>query len=303
MGSSSSTAISTQNADAFMSQQFSGSCNVNCTNIQSGVNIDLINTVVGGNVSLEQTCSVDASCMMSNASDATSDVFLKAINSTNAKNASNLFDGSIGNVTDSYTESRQNIKQTIIQNTSQACNMSSLNQMKNINILAANSKIGGNVNISQDGKTKGNCQLGNTFTAAAVATAMADNKATSGKDKKGQKKGGSAPIITIIALIGVVIVIGVLAKMYTSSRESSTASAAMMRVAEARAAAGCYGGKRPIIDSLTGKAVIDPVSMRPICPPPPVPNIQSAVSSTPVINLSIPSSSPIKSIKNALHLR
>ena len=251
MGVSNSKSTSEQSAEAYLAQSFYGSCNITCTNIQSGINIDIINSVIGGDINLTQKCSVDASCMISNSSDATSDVLFKSANSSNAKNASNLFSGSVFNFDSATSESRQNIKQTIIQSTTEKCKMASLNQMTDVNILAANSRIGGSINLSQDGSTQGNCQLGNNFTAATTATAMATNKATSGKDKKGQKKGSKAGIGSILGFVVVMVVVFIIARMFTGGQKKKAAIATTELVAAARAEAGCPGGAKPILMSFT----------------------------------------------------
>lgn len=279
-GVSSSTTRSEQTAEAYLSQQFFGSCNVKCDNVMSGVNIDIINSMVSGDINLTQKCSVDASCMVTNSSDATSDVLIKAANSSNAKDAGGLFSGHLFSSDTASAESRQSIKQTILQSTTETCDMASLNEMKDISILAVNSKIGGSISLNQEGSTKGNCQLGNNMSAAASATAMASNKATSGKDKKGQKKGDKAGIGSIMGFIVVMAVIFIIAKMFTGEEKKNAASAAMMAAADARGLAGCPGGVKPIMNPKTGKAVIDPRTMGPICPPqsfspppPPVVNV------------------------------
>jgi hypothetical protein len=264
IGYSSSTSSSEQSAQALLSQQFSGSCDITCTNIMDNVNIDIINSVVGGNISLTQSCSVDASCMISGSSDATSDVLFKAANSSNAKNASvplNI------NVDISSASSRQDIKQTILQNTTQTCKMASLNQMNDITILAANSVIGGNIAIGQTGSVAGQCQLSNNLSAAATATALASNTAQSGKDKKGSKKGGSAVLIGIFVVIGICIVVYIIGKMYTSSRDSATEKSYADTVNNVKAAAGCPGGKKALTNPKTGEFLFDQITGKPVCPP------------------------------------
>jgi hypothetical protein len=262
MGSSTSISTSEQAASAYMSQQFSGSCDITCSNIAENVSIDLINSIVGGSINLTQTCSVDASCMVSNSSDATSDIMFKAANSTNAKNASNLYSGDLFNADWAQSSSRQNIKQKIIQNTTETCKMASLNQMKDISILAANSVIGGSINIGQTGSTSGQCQLSNNFSAAASATAMASNTATSGKDKKGQKGG-----FGILAIIVLAVVVYIVAKFYVNNRNTDQFDSESQAADIARAKAGCLGGVKPMMDS-SGNPIIDPRTHRPVCPPP-----------------------------------
>lgn len=267
MGSSVSTSSSEQSAQAFIAQQFSGSCNITCTNIAQGINIDLINTVVGGSLELTQSCSVDASCMISGTSDATSDVLFKATNSTNAKNAGNVFSGDLFNFDFASSSSRQNIKQRIVQSTSQTCKMASLNQLDNISILAVNSQIGGNIAIGQTGSTSGQCQLQNNLSAAASATAMASNTATSGKDKKGSKKGGSGVIFGIFAVIGLGIVTYIVAKIYTSQRDTTATNERNNMINLEKAKAGCLGGAKAILDKTTGLPLLDEFG-KAVCPPP-----------------------------------
>lgn len=270
-GISTSNSSSFQSAAAFLSQNSQESCNIVCQNVANDINIDIINSVIGGDINLTQSCSVNSSCLMSSASDATSDILTKASNSSNAKNAGGLFNFSIDQAN---TMSRQQMKQTIIQATSQTCKMASLNQMNDITILAANSVIGGSINIGQTGSTSGQCQLQNNLSAAATATAMASNVSSSGKDKKGEKKGSSSVFYTIIGVIMFLVIIYVLAKMYTNGTFSDAQEALKQTVQDARGRAGCPSGS-PMLDKL-GKIIIDPISNRPICPPgsiKPIPSI------------------------------
>jgi hypothetical protein len=266
MGGSVSTASSIQTAEAYIAQNSAQKCNISCTNSLTNVNIDIINSVVGGNVSLLQSCQIDSSCMLSSSSDATSDVLFKATNSTNAKNAGNLFSGDIFNFDYASSNSRQNIKQKIVQNTAQSCKLASLNQMNNLSILVANSDIGGNLAIGQTGSVAGQCQLSNNMSAAATATALASNTAQSGKDKKGQKKGSSFILITILGFIGVMVVVYIVAKLFTSTEAQNELASETQQANIARGKAGCLGGLKPMLDS-KGVVIIDPRSGRPICPP------------------------------------
>ena len=265
-GASSSTSASEQSAEAFLAQQFYGSCNITCNNIASGISIDLIDTILGGNINLTQQCSVDANCLISGSSDATSDILFKANNSTNAKNAGNLFSGSLFNFDQASSTSRQDIKQKIIQNTTQTCKLASLNQMNDISILAANSVIGGSINIGQTGSTQGTCQLSNNLSAAATATAMASNTAQSGKDKKGQFGG---TIMIVLLFLAIVVVVYIIAKLYTGNRDENVLNKKVKLAEEARAFAGCTGGTA-VLDAKTGKPIIDPRTNKPICLPDPI---------------------------------
>lgn len=274
MGGSASISLSEQSAQAYIAQQFSGSCDIICQNTSDNVNIDIINSIIGGSINLTQTCSVNANCMISGSSDATSDIMFKAANSTNAKNAGNVWSGDWFNFDYSSSSSRQDIKQKIMQSTTQTCKMASLNQLNDLTILAANSVIGGSINVGQTGSVAGQCQLKNNLSAAASATAMASNTATSGKDKKGSKLGGSGTIIVIVGILGLMFVVYILAKMYTSHKESAADSAYSNKVDLARASAGCLGGAKALTDSKTGEPLFDPVTKRPVCPPPKIQEVQ-----------------------------
>src|SRR6187399_337736 len=117
-GISTSNSSSFQSAAAYLSQNSQESCDITCTNIANEINIDIINSVIGGDINLTQSCSVNSSCLMGSASDATSDILFKCANSSNAKNAGGLFNFSADYAN---TMSRQQMKQTIIQSTSESC--------------------------------------------------------------------------------------------------------------------------------------------------------------------------------------
>jgi len=260
---SSANTSSEQSANVFMAQQFSGTCNVTCQNVLSGANITLVNSTVGGNIDISQTCSTDGMCLIGSTSDATSDVMFTAANSSNAGNAQSMWPGSIG-ISNANANSRQDIRQSIVQNTNEECNVSSINQMNNISIFAANSTIGGGISITQNASTQGQCQLTNSMSAAAYASGMATNDAKSGKDKKAQMGSTFAWVAGGIAVIAIIFIV---AKLITSYSSSTKISALEQKAATARALAGCPGGKAPILDKLTKSPIIDPKTNLPVCPP------------------------------------
>lgn len=280
-GKSKSSVENTQAASSYLTQQFSGNCNVSCQNVMSNITIDLINSNVSGGINVSQTCSTNAQCLITSNNNATADTIFKSANSSNSKNAAQ----GIGNINLDNTsiDSRQSIVQSINQSNSEQCNVSSMNQMNNVTIFAANSNISGGINLSQNSSTQANCSLSNSMQAAAQASGLAQNTATSGKDKKGQKKGSKSNKLRIITyiIVGAVIIfiVYIIAKIFTSHSESSDKKKQQQEVAEARAKAGCPGGVMPILDK-KGKAIIDPKTNRPICPPPPPSS--SAPSQTPL---------------------
>jgi len=207
MGSSHSKAISEQNAEIQIAQIYKGTCDVTCQNIQSDISVDLINSVVGGGIIFDQSCSTNANCIFGNTMDATSDVLFKATNSSNAKNAWSGWTADPFNFDNAESKSRQNIREAITESVSEQCKLSSYNQMNDINIFSANSQIGGGIEFNQTSNTSGKCVLDNNMSAAAYATGMAQNTATSGKDKKGQKLGDKSSLFRLFTYIGIGLVI------------------------------------------------------------------------------------------------
>lgn len=276
MGLSISKSSSEQSAEVYLTQQFSGTCNVTCQNSMSNVTIDIINSTVGGNVTLSQSCSTNASCLIGSSMDATADTTFKATNSANAKNAWSGWSLDPFNADISETDSRQDIKQSINQSTAETCNVSSYNQMNNITIFASNSTIGGDISVSQTASTQGQCQLTNSMSAAAYATGQTQNTATSGKDKKGQKKGnksGKMVGLTYLVIgVVVIVIVTIVGKVISGHSAKSAMSKKEQKAISARARAGCPGGVKPILDLKTGKPIIDPRTKLPICPPPPIYN-------------------------------
>jgi len=280
MGSSSSKSMSEQNAQVYITQQFSGTCNVTCDNVMNNVSIDLINTNVKGNVTVSQSCSSNGTCMIGSNMDSVADVLFTAANSSNASNASNLYTGSFLNFDNAESSSRQDIKEAINQTSNETCNISSYNQMNNISIFAANSTIGGSISIDQSGNAQGQCLLNNSMSAAAYASGIAQNQSKSGKQKKGDKKAGKMLLFTylIVGLVAIVIVY-IIAKTISGHSKKSDLSMKEQVALEARARAGCPGGLQPIRDP-QGKLIIDPRTKNMICPPPPIPGMQQPSSAS-----------------------
>ncbi len=207
MGGSSSKSESEQNADIQLTQIYKGTCDIICQNIESGISVDIINSVIGGGIIFSQSCSSNGNCIFGNTMDATSDVFFKATNSSNAKNAWSGWSADPFNFDNAESKSRQNIKESITESVTETCKVSSYNQMNNISVFTANSQIGGGIEFNQSGNATGKCTLDNTMSAAAYATGMAQNTATSGKDKKGQKLGDKSSIFRILTYIGIGLVV------------------------------------------------------------------------------------------------
>jgi len=228
IGTSTSSNTSSQAADASITQQYSGTCEVTCSNSMDNTNVTLINSDVGGNVTVTQTCSANGTCLFNNTMDATADVEFKAANSATAKDAGSWFVGFF-NKDVSKNSSYQSIQEQINQMINQKCSVVSSNQMNDTNIFAQNSHIGGDIAIGQQGTANGNCQLNSSMNASAYATGTIDNCATSGKKAKkcGAGKGGSSVWIYLIASVVIIVIIAIILliyKAYSGSKKKAAAA-------------------------------------------------------------------------------
>ena len=269
MGGASSTVYSNQDAQLYLTQQFSGTCNVQCTNIMSGVSIDLINTTLTGGIKISQSCSTNAQCIISSNMDAVADVVLKAKNAGSAESTS-AWTGQFG-ASRVDVESRQSIKESLVQQSNQSCNISSVNQMNDISIYAQNSSIEGGIEIDQTGNVEGSCSLDASFSEAASALGESDNSGMAGKkaNKKmgGQNKKGAkmTQLTYIVALIVIGVVVYSIAKMMTGGSEKKEKAKQKNLEIQAARKMGCPGGLDPITDD-KGEVIVDMKTMRPKCP-------------------------------------
>ncbi len=269
MGGASSTVYSSQDAELYLTQQFSGTCNVQCTNIVSGVSIDLVNTTLTGGIKISQACSTNAQCIISSNMDAMADVVLKAKNAGSAESTSAWL-GQVG-ASKVDVESRQSIKESLVQQSNQECNISSVNQMNDVSIYAQNSSIEGGIEIDQTGNVQGSCSLDASFHEAASALGESDNTGMAGKkaNKKmsgANKKGAKMTQLTyIVALIVIGVVVYSIAKMMTGGSEKKEKAKQKDLEVQAARKMGCPGGLDPIKDS-KGEIIVDMKTMRPKCP-------------------------------------
>lgn len=258
MGNDSSKSSSKQSASSYLTQQFSGSCNMSCTNTQDDVHIRIFGSNVDGDVCINQSCSTNANCLMSSNMDSITDILLKAANSSSVESG---IVPSFGG-TSSESKSKQDIKMSVNQATAQSCDVSSYNQMSNVSITAANSNIGGSVCITQDGDTSGSCALDNSMTAAAYATGMSENQASTVHVKKG---GSLTWIVTLIVVIAIVGIVGYIGYMITTNMKDKKKQGRTKEIMDAKVAAGCPGGKSPILNN-KGNPVFDVNTGELICP-------------------------------------
>lgn len=211
---------SNQRGTAYITQQFAGTCEIVCENIIGDVDETIINSYIEGDVGISQTCSTNGSCLIGSNSDALSDIAFVAKNSSNASSSKIIGDA------DAVSEGRQQIRQNFRQSSNEKCNITSYNQTGNVSILAANSYIGGNVQINQQGSSSGQCQLNNSLTAAARASGDLEDDTKAKKDKAAKFS-----MITWIAIAVVVLVVaGMMAKGFSMlGKRKSSSSPAMQQ--------------------------------------------------------------------------
>jgi len=220
---------SVQDASQTINQQYSGTCNIQCQNVDQNTNITCLNCNIGGNVEVDQTCAANGNCIFNTNQQATADVVFKAQNVA-AVTPQSIWEALIPhfNISDSTNISRQNIVENINQSVTQACAVSSVNQLDNTNIFLANSNVGGSILINQSGNTQGSCALNSMMSANAYATGSVDNCAATGKKAsktcsgKGGKKIGST-LVWIIVGIAVVVVFFIIAKVLGNRRSKKAA--------------------------------------------------------------------------------
>jgi hypothetical protein len=200
-----SASISEQDAEIYITQQFGATCDIICKNVMSGTHISLNTDDIGGDVEINQTCSTNATCIISNNSDMIADINYAAKNSSNAKGGS----GAFSKQPTSLSYGRQGSKEHLKQISNEECNITSYQQMSDVYIQSKDSTIKGSVKINQEGQTVGSCQMGNSLKAAAYATGTIDqeSKSEGGEGKKSEKTGMLMWIFFIVLLLTIVYLV------------------------------------------------------------------------------------------------
>ena len=204
---SSSTINNTQTGITDITQQYSGNCDIECTNSLENVDITLINSKVG-NIDITQSCNVNAQCTMDSTNDAMADITFKANNQAKAASCGSVLNIFSGGICNSDVNNRFYEQEIFNQITNQNCKIGSTNDIDRLNILAVNSEIDNGIYIGQLGTDVGSCKLSSTMEATAQISGITDNCSTSGK-KAGKscsgKQGKTAGQVFLI--IGIVIVL------------------------------------------------------------------------------------------------
>lgn len=269
VGLSTSTNTNTQEANQFISQQFIGDCESSCQAVTDNVKVVIRDSKVKGGINIKQKCSLNANCAISGVASATGDVLFKALQSANAANATPAIPTSFFNDDAAYNISSQYIRQSINQQQTQKCTNNVKDVVENVYIgVLDGSTLDGGINIDQKGSTTSSCALDSSMDASLKATGLVDQKAISGKDKKGQM----FSMITWIAIAGAVVAVaGIIAFLMKRTAQSTAENKSIERAASMRAKTACMEkvGTYPYKDPDTGDVYIDPVSLDPVCVPDP----------------------------------
>lgn len=203
MGISQSTASSTQEAIQNISQSYSGTCAIDCTNDINNVSVIIDHSNYTGDINFQQACSVDGQCQINSSMNAAASIFFTAANSASASNAVDVLPWP--NADFSNTSSYQSMRQNITQTNNETCKLSSSNNMSNILVFMEDTNYTGNINFSQIGNTTGACALTNSMDAVANATGESTNNAESGK--KAKSMSGSLEMVAAFVVLIVLIVV------------------------------------------------------------------------------------------------
>ena len=211
--------INTQIATADIAQSYSGTCDIVCQNSASNVNIDIVDSIVEGGLNFTQTCTIDATCTQTAVESASATTVLSAMQTSAAASSTGEVLGSNKSINDSYMDMSTDISNSI----SETCKMTSSNSLNGLTIDAVNSTILGGINVTQSATNSGSCALSGSLTAVASLTGTLQQQASTGKAAKKSSKGIGGMITAGIVAIVLVVVLGIVAKMFASSGKKKPA--------------------------------------------------------------------------------
>lgn len=194
MGINTSVNKSTQTTLNQIMQTSTASCSATCVQIQSG-NVVFINDSNTGNITFNQTCTVNAQCTINNAVEASATTVQKAIQNGSAKTS---WFGGFG-VNTAINLSNQEIKNMITQTLNSTCN-NGVSQVQTGNLVYVNNSNTGDIGFNQDSDLVSTCVLNNNARGVVSSTQSADQTANTGA-------AGLAGIIILVIIIIVIIVI------------------------------------------------------------------------------------------------
>lgn len=222
---------STQSTLNNIMQTSTAACSATCTQIQSG-NVVFINNSNTGNITFNQTCTVNAQCTINNAVEASANTVQKAIQNGSAK--SSWFGGFGINTAVNLTN--QEIVNMITQSLNSTCN-NGVTQVQEGNLIYVNNSTTGDIGFNQESNVNSTCVLNNNARGVVASTQSADQVASAGA-------AGLGIIIAIIIIIIVIIVIIALVRGLNKKNESGKTSTQLSDSDRQAALSGAAQGAR-----------------------------------------------------------
>jgi hypothetical protein len=200
LGLNVSSATSEQTNLSDISQSYSGTCAINCSNSIGDINYIFKDSSVD-DIEFTQACTLDANCLIAANVATTTDLLAKAQNSAAIKDAAKAFvdiSGASANI--SNTSTRQNNIVKIRNAVNEQCTEGTINSMGNFNILADGSTLH-KIKVAQTGEGSGRCGLDATMNATAHLMSESDNASTIDRGKGTFSFAGVIAAIVIFCMI------------------------------------------------------------------------------------------------------
>jgi hypothetical protein len=153
-------------------QRAEQSCTATCENIQSG-NVVFLDGTTTGDITFEQNCTADATCMMEQSLQSVADLLLE-LKQGNTTEAS-LFGGGLNVGSVNLNLSEQDIENRVKQIMETLCS-AEVSNVQNGNMVYARNSRTGNISFKQEGNAKADCVMQNA--ASALASLQAKNTQT-----------------------------------------------------------------------------------------------------------------------------
>jgi hypothetical protein len=177
MGSKvSTTAETSQTIVNSVLQESTSSCNFECAQSIDGVEITLIGTHVGGDISVTNTCKIsNTSCVMKNMLDGQIENVLESLTKINNDVRTSFFDVLTPTQIDNNVKIDQYIRNSISQLISSSCQQKIEQSISNVSIYAAQSTIDGSILVANSGEiTNAECMMENITKLLLSNDASAD---------------------------------------------------------------------------------------------------------------------------------
>lgn len=194
-------------------QTSSNSCEADCNQAISGVDIILNNSQVG-NITFTQKCTADASCMMTNAVEQVVNAYQLAV--AKADSQAPLFPIGI-QVNLSSTSTENQIRNELTQVLENQCNATVNQTIQDIMIYATNSTTG-DIGYLQEGNANARCVMDNAARMQLTMSQKGEATATSGSTFGGL-------IGLIIMIVVVTMIIGAVSKSKKDANANEAADA------------------------------------------------------------------------------